>query len=264
MRRWFVIGGFVLAACSAGEERGVEGSTGTLGTDDCTPGEQRACACPGGAPNGVQVCADSGDRFEPCTGCPADEDDDGESTAAVSGDASSSSDDGPDATTDPSTTDGGVGPCANHCTNGIQDCEEPFTDCGADCPPTAEYTFCDCLIDTPRNGSEVCDDTGFTVPADSPPNVLVCLEATNGQIYIATNTSVDPIDNAPRCSGWEAMGQNAWDYLDYIVPPLTCDAVQKTQPFDITGYTGQTLWFGAHDNPAGGGSGTTACIAIAK
>jgi hypothetical protein len=52
--------------------------------------------------------------------------------------------------------------------------------------------------------------------------------------------------------------------LDYVVPALTCDAVQKTQPFDITGYAGQTLWFGAHDNPAGGGSGTTACIAIAK
>jgi hypothetical protein len=102
------------------------------------------------------------------------------------------------------------------------------------------------------------------VPAESIPNVLVCLEATNGQIYVATNTSIDPTDGAQRCSGWELMGQNAWDHLDYVVPALTCDAVQKTMPFDITGYVGQTLWFGAHDNPAGGGTGTTACIAIAK
>jgi hypothetical protein len=60
------------------------------------------------------------------------------------------------------------------------------------------------------------------------------------------------------------MGQDPWDHLDDIVPALTCDVVQKTQPFDITAYAGQTLWFRAHDNPAGGGSGTTACIAIAK
>jgi len=261
MRCAFVIGCLLLSACSAGQERGIEGSTGTIGTEGCTPGEQRACACPGGAPEGVQVCADSGDRFEACMGCDAAESD---STAAMTS-ADSSSSDGGEATTDPmSSTDDGVGPCANHCTNGVQDCDEPFTDCGADCPEVPYYTFCDCLIDTPRNGSEICDDTGFTVPADSPPNVLVCLEATGGQIYIATNTSIDPIDNAPRCSGWEAMGQNAWDYLDYVVPALTCDAEQKTQPFDITGYAGQTLWFGAHNHPNGGGSGTTACIAIAK
>ncbi len=38
----------------------------------CVPGEQRACACPGGDPPGAQVCAESGDRFGLCFGCPGD------------------------------------------------------------------------------------------------------------------------------------------------------------------------------------------------
>lgn len=253
---------FVLLACSAGD--GGSESFGTNGGGEpCTPGEQRGCACPGGAPDGVQVCAASGDRFDACTGCPAADtgSSSGDASVGSSSEADTSADDTSAASSE-STTD--VGPCAGHCTNGVQDCDEPFTDCGSDCPEVPYYTFCDCMIDTPRNGSEVCDDTGFVVDAMSLPNVLVCLEATGGQIYIATNTSIDPNDQAERCSGWELMGQNPWDYLDYVVPALTCDAEQATMPFDISGYVGQTLWFGAHDHPRGGGSGTTACIAIAK
>jgi hypothetical protein len=262
MRSSFVLGCFVALAC--GSEGGRSDTTfGSGGVEDCTPGVQQACACPGGAPDGVQVCAPTGDRFEPCQCASAEGDSTSAESSSSEGPMSTDGAEAEDESSGPVSTDDGVGPCAGHCTNGIQDCDEPFTDCGADCPPTAEYTFCDCLIDTPRNGSEVCDDTGFDVPAVSPPNVLVCLEATGGQIYIATNTATDT-DGAPRCSGWENMGQNAWDHLDYIVPALTCDAEQKTQPFDITSYAGQTLWFGAHNHPSGGGSGTTACIAIQK
>lgn len=262
MRRSFVMGLLVSLACSTGESADSSTSAGTIGDEGCIPGEQRACACPGGGPDGVQICAPDGDRFEECVGCEGASD--GTSASSSEGVSSSGVDTTNASSEGPmSSTDDGVDACAGHCSNGIQDCEEPFTDCGADCPATAEYTFCDCLIDTPRNGSEVCDDTGFVVPAESTPNVLVCLEATGGQIYVATNTSIDP-DGAMRCSGWENMGQNAWDYLDYVGGPLTCDAVQKTQPFDISGYVGQTLWFGAHDHPNGGGNGTTACIAIQK
>lgn len=39
----------------------------------CVPGEQRACACPGGGLTGAQVCADGGDRFGICSGCGAGE-----------------------------------------------------------------------------------------------------------------------------------------------------------------------------------------------
>jgi hypothetical protein len=280
MRSAFMIGWLALAACSEGGR--TEGSFGSVPGDDCIPGEQRACACPGGV-EGAQVCAPMGDHFEPCQGC----DDGGVTSTGAGTDASTGAGEGgatgaTAAATTGSTGDvadtssGGessssaastgedVGPCAGHCNNGITDCGEPHTDCGGDCPVTAEYTFCDCLYDTPRNGSEVCDDSGFTVPDNPPPGVLVCLEATGGQIYIATNTSIDPNDMVPRCSGWELMGQNAWDHLDYVVPALTCDAVQKTQPFDISGFAGQDLWFGAHNHPNGGGSGTTACIAVAK
>jgi hypothetical protein len=59
----------------------------------CVPGEQVACACPGGGPPGVQVCEDSGERFGACVGCgllagstgPAD-DPGGSSSADPSGD----------------------------------------------------------------------------------------------------------------------------------------------------------------------------------
>jgi ABC-type branched-subunit amino acid transport system substrate-binding protein len=35
----------------------------------CVPGEVRACPCPGGAPPGVQRCAEDGARFLACEGC---------------------------------------------------------------------------------------------------------------------------------------------------------------------------------------------------
>lgn len=282
MRPSWIVGWLALAACSSGSER-VSSGFESMDPEGCTPGEQRACACPAGAPDGVQVCADGGDHFEACLGCDADgvtstspgtvtaggtaggdASESGPATSApTSSDASAGSSEGEVSSASGSSGED-VGPCANHCNNGVTDCGEPHTDCGGDCPEVPYYTWCDCMIDTPRNGSEICDDTGFQVPADSPPGVLVCLEATGGQIYIAKNTSIDPNDKVQRCSGWELMGQNAWDHLDYIVPALTCDAEQKTQPFDISGYAGQTLWFGAHNHPNGGGNGTTACIAIAK
>jgi hypothetical protein len=36
----------------------------------CVPGEQKACACPGG-PDGAQVCADDGSHYLACNGCAA-------------------------------------------------------------------------------------------------------------------------------------------------------------------------------------------------
>jgi hypothetical protein len=281
-----MIGWLVLAACNTGGERE---SFASMVDEGCVPGEQRACSCPGEAPDGVQVCAAAGDHFDPCVGCDAADSDITSTTAPTStatgtATAAGSSDDG-EASSAPATmstsstsgapgsSDGGEvstssddsdGPCAGHCSNDVQDCDEPFTDCGADCPAVPYYTFCDCLFDTPRNGSEICDDSGFDVPADPPPGVLVCIEATGGVVYLATNTAIDT-DNAPRCQGWENMDppQNPWDHLDYIAQ-VTCDAEQKTVPVDISGYVGETLWFGAHNHPMGGGSGTTACIAVAK
>lgn len=264
-----LLGGLALA-CSSGSESSDGDTYTTLG---CTPGEQRACPCPGGQADGVQVCGAMGDHYDACSGCDlSDEITTGASTGADS--TASSSAEPPASTSDTSASDGGEDvssgapddPCAGtaHCSNGEQDCGEPHIDCGSNCPDVPYYTWCDCLIDTPRNGSEVCDDTGFDV-RDPSPIVMVCLEATGGQVYVATNTSIDPNDNAMRCSGWELMGQNPWDHLEYIVGPLTCDAEQKTsEPFDLTPYAGETLWFGAHDHPMGGGSGTTACIAHPK
>lgn len=228
----------------------------------CVPGQQVSCACPGSEPGGVQVCQQNG-TYSTCLNCPG-----GNSVwpsgpdAGVSGSGGSGGSGGA-AGSGASGGSGNTGPCANHCSNGVTDCGEQNVDCGGDCPPTAQYTWCDCLFDTPRNGSEICDDSGFVVPANPPPGVLVCLEPAGGVIYTSTNTAIDPTDGKPRCSGWELNGQNPWDHLDYIAQ-LTCDAAQKTTDVDVSAYVGQTLWFGAHDNPSGGGKGTTACIAIKK
>lgn len=73
----------VLVSCGAP----ASGDDG-FGPAPCTPGEQRACACAGGEPPGVQVCAADGAMFGACMGCG-----DGATTAtggeATTGDASS-------------------------------------------------------------------------------------------------------------------------------------------------------------------------------
>jgi hypothetical protein len=76
-------GVLVLAACgdpAAGDDSGPA---------SCTPGTQQACACPGGSPPGVQVCAPTGDQFGACMGCEG-----GDTDASSSGESGS----------DPSTT----------------------------------------------------------------------------------------------------------------------------------------------------------------
>lgn len=47
----------------------VESSSLTGGLEACEPGRQIACACPGGAPNGTQVCLPDGSSYGPCDGC---------------------------------------------------------------------------------------------------------------------------------------------------------------------------------------------------
>jgi hypothetical protein len=64
---------WVLASCTADAPESADGFGDTdVGGEPCTPGEQRACACPGGGPAGAQICADEGDRFGACFGCESD------------------------------------------------------------------------------------------------------------------------------------------------------------------------------------------------
>lgn len=85
-----------LFACTADAPDGSDGfgSSDDAGGPSCVPGEQRACACPGGGPDGAQICADSGDRFGACFGCDA-----GSSDGAEASD---------DASTTPSDDDDGA------------------------------------------------------------------------------------------------------------------------------------------------------------
>jgi hypothetical protein len=99
--------------CQGGDEDRSDFGAATA-PEPCTPGEQRACACPGGRPDGVQVCDDLGERFDACIGCAGDDSgDDGSSTTAPdhdsSGGAVTSEAGSDDATVEPgsSGSDGG-------------------------------------------------------------------------------------------------------------------------------------------------------------
>ena len=113
-----------------------------------------------------------------------------------------------------------------------------------------------------RNGSEVCDDQGFTVPSPYVPMALVCMSGRGGTIYVSRNTGPPCTDGVTRCQGWEQAGLNAWDYLDYVVQfPCTEDGV--THNIDLSAYAGTGLHVGVHDDPAIGRDTmmTEVCIA---
>ncbi len=113
MRRGWLVSWVVLAACAVEEPRDPVFGGSEEGTA-CIPGEQRACACPGGAPDGVQICADGGDSFEPCMGCPGDGSSEGGTMdGSTSAPASSSGEDtgpGPVTSADGSSSGGGGPP----------------------------------------------------------------------------------------------------------------------------------------------------------
>lgn len=95
-----------LAAC--GGDPAARGDFGsTSGPEPCTPGEQRACACPGGLPDGVQVCDDAGERFGTCSGCGAADSSGGGGGSSESGGVGESTD---DASADDGSTSAGSDP----------------------------------------------------------------------------------------------------------------------------------------------------------
>mgnify|MGYP000676868314 CR=1 FL=1 len=70
MRVW-TLPPLLLTALACGAACGAASDDGDAAVG-CVPGEQRACPCTGGGPDGVQVCADNGDRFGFCVGCLGD------------------------------------------------------------------------------------------------------------------------------------------------------------------------------------------------
>ena len=166
--------------------------------------------------------------------------------------------------------------CNVDCTFGPwSECPEPGTACTPgevqECGECMEQT-CDALgewgpcamacsfvcLDAARNGSEICDDQAFDMPPDQPL-YLVCVTDLGGVGYVAHNTGPVQKDGIPRCQGWEDMGQDAWDFLDYELQ-MDCDMVDKAVVIDLPlGTPGK--WFGVHDQPGGGGHFTEVCIA---
>jgi hypothetical protein len=130
--------------------------------------------------------------------------------------------------------------------------------CGDDC----EWGVCEavaCVFEcqaAARNGSEICDDEGFEMP--DGPLFLYCEDANGGVAYVSNNTGPVMEDGVARCQGWETMGQNAWDYLEYV-HMMDCDQAGKY--VEITLPAGTVSHFGVHDQPEGGGHLTTVCVA---
>jgi len=120
----------------------------------------------------------------------------------------------------------------------------------------------DC-IESPKNGSEICDDQAWQVQSPGSPLVLVCLNANGGTIYVASNTGPKMTDGIERCQGWETNQLNAWDNLNYIAK-LVCDADQKSLDVDLSGSVGSVVYIGVHDAPTGGGHNTQSCFAWKK
>lgn len=252
---WGLVALFAMA-CASSEDDGPVSAK-------CVPGEQSSCACPGGLV-GVQVCEGDG-TYGACTACSPT----GSGGASGSGGSAGGggATGGSGGSSGASGGSGGAGgACSNHCSNAAQDCGETGVDCGgpcAACPPT-KYVIADCWTDTPRNGSEDCDDGSIPIPSSPPVAVLVCLNAKGGVNYLATNTGPavgsDPVQ---RCDGWEKTGLKAADNLNYIAK-LTCDAEQKNLVVDLSAYAGKTIYVGAHTQSDGSGHGTIGCVAKKK
>ena len=134
MMRASVVPGLVWLLCSACAASSQDDASGPV---PCTPGEQRACACAGGSPPGVQICGISGDQFGPCMGC--------------AGDSTSSTDDASGSTlTDPT------------------DPTDPTTPTTEDPSETADSGSADGTTGIPGDG--IPDDPPQAVPPAPPPD----------------------------------------------------------------------------------------------
>jgi hypothetical protein len=129
-----------------------------------------------------------------------------------------------------------------------------------------------CLPDTScRNGSEECDDQGFTVPDPYVPLVLACLNGNNGIAFVSETTgpacTVEEScsgeeNNMPRCQGYEnCLCVHFWDHADYNpLFTLQCTEAGLTLDIDLSAFAGQHLYVGSHDNPDGSGHMTEICL----
>jgi hypothetical protein len=159
--------------------------------------------------------------------------------------------------------------CAADCPLGESCCDDGCADlatdgdhCGA-CQRACDDGACHagaCCVESCRNGSEVCDDQAFAVPSPYVTMRLVCRNDAGGVAYVATNTGPAMEDGIQRCQGWEAIGEDAWDHLDYIAT-LICNTTGQNIVVDLSDWAGEILYVGAHDLPTGGGHMTDVCIA---
>lgn len=196
----------------------------------CTPGAQAACACPGGAPDGVQVCSSDGTSYGACA-C----------------DEPSSSGTSSPTTTSSTTGSGGAGGSggdggAGHGGDGgeiacVWDAECRVLDPPCDGPACSSCTYRRCLngrcATVSHGDGSWCLLTGVCEPGNCSPGVCVSDQCTAPMpvrcqvadtVYVGcdglTHTeyrsieAFNPGDNS-RCTG------QPWDF-GYCTPGETC------------------------------------------
>jgi hypothetical protein len=228
----------VAPACGDGEGEG-DGSAGS-----CVPGQQVACACPGGG-SGVQLCAADGSSFGPCSCGAATE---GESQTGTDTEIDTASGDG---TTSAETCGNGVedpGECPAACP---QDCGT--VDTGSESGTTGEDSCADdpiFVVSVPTQpsrwesgaligfaaGQDLCRLAAMGAGAPDPMAVTVCdyeqvlqaeaagelagLSGTSAWIHRTTVANVMGVNSAPgtggRCVDWTYQTNHISDgeYVD--------------------------------------------------
>ncbi len=228
-------------ACAAGEVIDCTAHGACTGTavcsDQCIPGECTNPAWECTEPGATEVCGSGacGDTRECLGDCTFDEC----ATHCGADEACC-----PDGCADLTADVGNCGECGRACTYG----DSPRCYGGG------------CCVDSARNGSEICDDQVFGVPSPYRRIFLGCQNDNGGVGYVSINTGPAQDDGVTRCQGWEDNGQDAWDHLQYVAQ-LTCDTEGQWLEVDLSMYEGDTMWFGSHDLPTGGGHMTDVCLA---
>jgi hypothetical protein len=150
-----VLGLWALCGCggSASSNLGPQSTPdATTGSGACVSGQQSACACPGSATVGAQICNTDGHSFGPCMGCGANDaqpfmEDDAPNDGGATRDA---------AAREAASPEAGGSSCAPP--DGGLPCDPGHVSCGGSPCPTST-SFC---CETSTGASATCDQTGTT------------------------------------------------------------------------------------------------------
>jgi hypothetical protein len=135
---------------------------------------------------------------------------------------------------------------------------------GGDCCSEADS----CLVESTRNGSELCDDQHFNGDPAAHRYVLQCLNANGGKGYVSSNSG-GPCGSPSnlRCQCWEQQNEPPWLHIQYVAE-IICD--QPGKRVEVTLPSAGSYWVGVHplegNYPLAGycpqGDGCMTCVGL--